>query len=163
MIVTLSPCHLVTLFHMPIKRHYPEAPILGVGAIVFDDAGRVLLIQRGKPPRAGQWSIPGGMVELGEKLLDAVQREVKEECSIDIEIGDVVLIYEPIFHDAEGKIEFHYVLVDYWARHSSGEAVANDDALAVAWVALDALPEYHLPQATFDVIHKSYGLWAVGR
>ena len=147
---------------MPIKRHYPEAPILGVGAIVFDDAGRVLLIQRGKPPRAGQWSIPGGMVELGEKLLDAVQREVKEECSIDIEIGDVVLIYEPIFHDAEGKIEFHYVLVDYWARHSSGEAVANDDALAVAWVALDALPEYHLPQATFDVIHKSYRLWAVG-
>jgi len=148
---------------MPIKRHYPEAPILGVGAIVFDDAGRVLLIQRGKPPRAGQWSIPGGMVELGEKLLDAVQREVKEECSIDIEIGDVVLIYEPIFHDAEGKIEFHYVLVDYWARHSSGEAVANDDALAVAWVALDDLPEYHLPQATFDVIHKSYRLWAVGR
>lgn len=147
---------------MPIKRHYPEAPILGVGAIVFDDAGRVLLIQRGKPPRAGQWSIPGGMVELGEKLLDAVQREVKEECSIDIEVGDVVLIYEPIFHDAEGKIEFHYVLVDYWARHSSGEAVANDDALAVAWVALDDLPEYHLPQATFDVIHKSYRLWAVG-
>ena len=148
---------------MPIKRHYPEAPILGVGAIVFDDAGRVLLIQRGKPPRAGQWSIPGGMVELGEKLLDAVQREVKEECSIDIEVCDVVLIYEPIFHDAEGKIEFHYVLVDYWARHSSGEAVANDDALAVAWVALDDLPEYHLPQATFDVIHKSYGLWEVGR
>ena len=99
----------------------------------------------------------------GRKAADDVQREVKEECSIDIEIGDVVLIYEPIFHDAEGKIEFHYVLVDYWARHSSGEAIANDDALAVAWVALDDLPEYHLPQATFDVIHKSYRLWAVGR
>lgn len=144
---------------MPIKRHYPDAPILGVGAIVFDDVGRVLLAQRGKPPRVGQWSIPGGMLELGEKLTDAVVREVKEECSIDVTVGDVALIYEPIFHDAEGKIEYHYVLVDYWASHIGGEAVAGDDALAVAWVELRDLSDYQLAQDTFDAIHKAHDMW----
>ena len=144
---------------MPIKRHYPEAPIVGVGAIVFDDAGRVLLAQRGKPPRTGQWSIPGGMLELGEKLLDAVMREVQEECSIEIAVGEVVLIYEPIFRDEEGKIEFHYVLVDYWARHVSGEAVANDDALAVAWVTLANLAEYRLSPDTANAILKAHEMW----
>lgn len=144
---------------MPIKRHYPEAPIVGVGAMVFDDQGRVLLAQRGKPPRVGQWSIPGGMLELGEKLADAVVREVKEECCIDIAVGGVVLIYEPVMRDSEGKIEFHYVLVDYWARHLSGEAIAADDALAVAWVKVADLANYQLAQDTTNAIHSAHKMW----
>ncbi len=138
-----------------MRRQYPEAPLIGVGAIVFDDHGRVLLVQRGKPPRRGMWSIPGGLLEVGEKLIDAVQREVREECSIEIEVGEMVLIYEPIFHDGEGRIEYHYVLVDYWARHVSGVALANDDALAVAWVEIANLAEYKLAQETLEVILKS--------
>lgn len=147
---------------MPIKRHYPEAPILGVGAIVFNDTGSVLLAQRGKPPRVGQWSIPGGMVELGEKLADAIVREVKEECCIDIAVGDVALIFEPVIYDDEGQIEYHYVLIDYWARYVGGEATAADDALAVAWVELGDLPSYNLAKDTFDAIHKAHSMWRAG-
>lgn len=148
---------------MPIKRQYPEAPILGVGAIVFNASGQVLLAQRGKPPRIGQWSIPGGMLELGEKLTEGIRREVQEECGIEIEVGEVVLIYEPIFRDDEGRIEFHYVLVDYWAHHVSGEAIANDDALAVAWVALDDLPSYQLASDTLNAVHKAWAMWKVSK
>ena len=148
---------------MPIKRQYPEAPIIGIGAIVFNEGGQVLLAQRGKPPRVGQWSIPGGMLELGEKLTEGLQREVQEECGIEIKVGEVVLIYEPIIRDDEGRIEFHYVLVDYWAHHVSGEAIANDDALAVAWVALDDLSSYRLASDTVDAVRKAWSMWKASK
>ena len=87
---------------MSVRRRYPDAPLVGAGAAVFDENGRVLLVQRGRPPRAGQWGLPGGMLELGERLVDAAAREVREECSIEIEIGGVAGVFEPVTRDDEG-------------------------------------------------------------
>jgi ADP-ribose pyrophosphatase YjhB (NUDIX family) len=143
---------------MSITRRYPDAPRIGVGVVIFNDVQQVLLVQRAKPPRAGQWSIPGGMLDLGEKLPDAARREVREECSIEIELGDVAAIYEPIFLDNDGRVEYHYVLIDYWAKHRSGEVRAGDDAAAVAWVELSAIDRYALHADTNAVIQKAFKL-----
>ena len=116
-----------------VPRRYPPAPLVGVGVVVFNAAGQALLVKRGRPPRAGQWSLPGGLIDVGEKLVEAARREVREECAIEIEIGDFVAVFEPIERDDEDRVEYHYVVLDYWARHVSGEPVAQDDAAAVTW------------------------------
>ncbi|HXF64504.1 MAG TPA: NUDIX hydrolase [Caldilineaceae bacterium] len=144
------------------RRRYPDAPLVGVGVAVFDDAGRVLLVQRSRPPRAGQWGLPGGLVDLGERLADAARREVAEECAIAIEIGDVVGTFEPIERDAEGKVEYHYVVIDFWARHRSGVPQAQDDAAAVAWAGMDELEPFALKPDTRQVIEKAFRAWLAG-
>jgi mutator protein MutT len=143
-----------------IRRRYPDAPLVGVAAAVFDDAGRVLLVQRGRPPRAGSWGLPGGLLEIGETLVAGVQREVREECGIEIAVGAVAGVFEPITHDAAGRVEYHYVVVDFWARWISGEAQAQDDAAAVAWVALDALDAYDLLPESRRVVEQAHIMWA---
>lgn len=148
---------------MSVRRRYPDAPLVGAGVVVFDERGRVLLVQRGRPPRAGQWGIPGGMLELGERLVDAAAREVLEECSIEIAIGGVAGIFEPVTRDEEGRIEYHYVVIDYWARHVSGEAQAGDDAAGVAWVAMDGIDEYMLMPDSLQVVRNAYALWQSGK
>ena len=148
---------------MSVRRRYPDAPLVGAGVVVFDERGRVLLVQRGRPPRAGQWGIPGGMLELGERLVDAAAREVQEECSIEIAIGGVAGIFEPVTRDEEGRIEYHYVVIDYWARYVSGEAQAGDDAAGVAWVTMDAIDEYMLMPDSLQVVRNAYALWQAGK
>lgn len=143
-----------------IRRRYPDAPLVGVAAAVFDDAGRVLLVQRGRPPRAGSWGLPGGLLEVGETLVAGVQREVREECGVEIAVGAVAGVFEPITHDEVGRVEYHYVVVDFWARWGSGEAQAQDDAAAVAWVALDALDAYDLLPESRRVVEQAHRLWA---
>jgi ADP-ribose pyrophosphatase YjhB (NUDIX family) len=105
------------------------APVVAVGAFVFDDAGRVLLVQRGRPPGVGLWSVPGGRVERGERLADAVVREVREETGLVVDVGALVEVVERIADD------HHYVIVDYVARVTGGALAAGDDARAVRWVA----------------------------
>lgn len=146
-----------------IQRRYPAAPLVGVGVAVFNTQGEVLLAQRGNPPRQGEWSLPGGLIDLGETLADAAIREVWEECAIEIEIGGLIAQFEPIVHDDAGRIEYHYVILDFWASHRSGEAVAQDDAAAVAWVALGQLEGYALRQDTRRMIEEGYGLWRAAR
>jgi 8-oxo-dGTP diphosphatase len=143
-----------------LSRRYPAAPLVGVGVVVFNRQGEVLLAKRGKPPRAGEWSLPGGLIDLGERLEDAARREVWEECGIEITIGGFITTYEPIIYDSEGEIEYHYVLIDYWATHLSGEIVAQDDAMAVAWVAIQALSQFNLRQETLKVIGEAHVAWA---
>jgi 8-oxo-dGTP diphosphatase len=143
-----------------IRRRYPDAPLVGVAAAVFNDTGRVLLVQRGRPPRAGSWGLPGGLLEIGETLVAGVQREVREECGIEIAVGAVAGVFEPITHDAAGRVEYHYVVVDFWARWISGEAQAQDDAAAVAWVALDALDAYDLLPESRRVVEQAHIMWA---
>ena len=143
-----------------VGRRYPAAPLVGVGVVVFNAHGEVLLAQRGKPPRQGEWSLPGGLIDLGERLIDAAIREVWEECGIEIEIGGLIAPFEPIVHDVTGRIEYHYVLLDYWAKYRNGEAVAQDDATAVAWVAMTALDEFQLRQDTKQMILRGYNLWS---
>lgn len=143
-----------------VRRRYPDAPLVGVAAAVFDDAGRVLLVRRGRPPRAGSWGLPGGLLEIGETLVAGVQREVREECGVEIAVGAVAGVFEPITRDDAGRIEYHYVVVDFWAWWISGEAQAQDDAAAVAWVALDALDAYDLLPESRRVVEQAYGMWA---
>ena len=147
---------------MSVRRRYPDAPIVGAGAVVFDEDGRVLLVQRGRPPRVGQWGIPGGMLELGERLADAATREVREECSIEIAIGGVAGVFEPITCDDEGRIEYHYVVVDFWARHVSGAAQAGDDAAGVAWATMKEIDEYALLPESLQVVRDAYALSSAG-
>jgi ADP-ribose pyrophosphatase YjhB (NUDIX family) len=141
------------------RRRYPDVPRVGVGVAVFDSEGRVLLVQRGRPPSAGQWGLPGGLVELGERLADAARREVAEECAIEIELGEMVATFEPIERDAEGRVEYHYVVVDFWARQRGGVAQAQDDAAAVAWARLDELDRFALRPETREVLEQAYHAW----
>lgn len=116
-----------------MRREYPEAPIVGVGAVIVK-GDQVLLIRRANEPSRGRWSIPGGTVELGETLAQAATREVSEECRVKVEIGDVLTTFDLIQRDEQGRIRYHYVLLDLAARYVSGEPVAGTDALDVRWV-----------------------------
>ena len=104
-----------------MKRDYPEHPIIGVGAVIVE-AGRALLVRRDTEPLQGEWSVPGGMLELGEKLRDGVRREALEETGVDVEPGEVLDVFDSIFTDALGRTQYHYVLIDYLCRPISGEA-----------------------------------------
>ena len=113
---------------------YPDVPRVAVGAVVIHQ-NKVLLVQRGKAPAKGEWAIPGGSVELGETLQQAVEREIFEETGVRIQAGELVYTFESIHQDPNGRIIFHYVILDYSARYLSGTPVPNDDVLAAQWVA----------------------------
>ena len=115
-----------------MRREFPEAPLVGVGAVVVD-AGRMLLVRRGKEPLKGQWSLPGGMLELGESLADGVAREVREETGLTVEVVELVELLDRI-HREDGRVRFHYVIADYLCRVAGGELKAASDADAVRWV-----------------------------
>lgn len=137
------------------NRQYPERPILGVGALIFRD-DRILLVERGKEPLKGYWSLPGGVVEVGETLEQAIRREVREETCLDVELIEVLEIFERIMRDKDGRPEYHYVLIDYLCRALPGEASPADDAARVAWVRRDDLSGYRITEGTPPVIQKGF-------
>ena len=121
-----------------MEREYPTIPLVGVaGVVIKDDC--VLMIQRGKEPGRGRWSIPGGRLRLGERLRDGVEREVLEECGIRIRAGDVLNVAELIQRDDDGRVRYHYILIDLTAEHLSGDPRPSSDALAARWVPFDEL------------------------
>lgn len=136
-----------------MKRAYPDHPIIGVGAVVVD-GDRVLLVRRDTEPLKGEWSVPGGMLELGEKLHDGIRREVLEETGLIVEPGEVLDVFDSIFTDNEGRTEYHYVLIDYLCRPISGEAKAGTDVSEVRWVREAELPAMELRSLTEQVIRK---------
>ena len=142
------------------QREFPVSPLVGVGAVIFDELGRVLLIQRGTEPHKGRWSIPGGLVELGETVLDAVRREVQEETGITVEPKAVVEVVDRIYTERDGdrsRIRFHYVVIDYWCRLIDGEARSDSDAAAVCWASASEWREnYALEPITIEVIEKGW-------
>ncbi len=138
-----------------ITREYPPVPLMGVGALILAD-GRVLLVRRGKPPSMGQWSIPGGLVELGEGLRDAVAREAKEETGLDVAVGELVELLERIFPDSEGRVKYHYVLADFLCTALGGTLTAGSDALEVKWAELCQLEALGIPEITRKVILKAF-------
>ncbi len=133
---------------------YPTKPVVGVAALVWRE-DRILLIRRAKAPRAGEWSLPGGRQELGETVAEAARREVSEETGLDVIVLGVVAVVDSIHRDEAGRIEFHYTLIDMLAEWYDGEAIAGDDASAVAWATLDELSGYDLWSETERVIRLS--------
>jgi 8-oxo-dGTP diphosphatase len=118
-----------------IQREFPEAPIVGVGAVVVD-RGRVLLVQRGREPSKGKWSLPGGMLELGESLIEGVKREVAEETGLEVEAIELVELIDRVLRETEpqgGRVRYHYVIADYLCRVVGGILMAASDATAVRW------------------------------
>jgi len=133
------------------QRRYPERPFVAVGTIVVRD-GCVLLARRGKEPSYGLWSLPGGAVDLGEGLKNAAARETREECGIEIEITDVLEVVERMVRDPDGRVQFHYVIVDYLARWTSGELVSSPEVLEARWVPPEDFPQYEMTRGTAEVV-----------
>ena len=141
-----------------MAREYPAHPVVGVGAVVVRD-GKALIVKRAHEPRKGEWSLPGGLLELGESLPDAVRREIKEETGLDIEVGPMIETFDRVHRDDQGKIRYHFVIVDFVCWAKSGEAVPGSDADGVAWVAVEEIDQYQVNAHASAVILK--GLAAV--
>ena len=132
--------------------------MLGVGALIFDEQQRVLLVKRGGEPLKGWWSLPGGVLETGETLAEGVAREVLEETGLVVEPVQTVEIFERIMRDGEGRPEYHYVLVDYICRAISGVLAPADDVSGAQWVSKQDLFRIHLTEGTLAVIEKAYSI-----
>jgi 8-oxo-dGTP diphosphatase len=137
-----------------MKREYPEIPISGVGVIIYNE-GRVLIIKRAFDPSRNKWSIPGGVVELGEKVRDAARREVREELGLEVEIKDVVEVLDNIVYDGD-KIRYHFVLIDFWAEIQGGTLFLSHECLDAAWVSKDDMDLYDLTQGARTAMEKVF-------
>jgi ADP-ribose pyrophosphatase YjhB (NUDIX family) len=137
-----------------MSREYPDRPVVGVGAIVWREE-RVLLIRRGRPPRLGQWSLPGGGQQLGETLEEAIRREVREETGLELAAVTFLTTVDLIDRDPEGRVRFHYTLVDFTAEAGDGDPVAGDDAAAAAWFEPEAVAGLGLWSETVRVIEAA--------
>jgi ADP-ribose pyrophosphatase YjhB (NUDIX family) len=126
-----------------------------VGALIIE-GDRILLVERGHEPLKGWWSLPGGVVETGERLEDAARREVREETGLEVEIVCLLEVFERIMRDAAGRPEYHYVLMDYLCRPAGGELCAADDASCVRWVTEQELPDLKITEGTPAVIAKAF-------
>lgn len=120
----------------PSPRAYPDRPWVGVGVVVWRD-DRVLLVRRGKPPREGQWSLPGGAQHVGETVFETARREILEETGLDVTSLEVITVVDAITRDAAGAVQYHYTLVEVSAAWTGGEAVCGDDALDARWATVE--------------------------
>lgn len=127
--------------------------MLGVGALILDE-GRVLLVERGNPPLVGEWSLPGGVVETGERLEDALAREVLEETNLQVSVGPIALTFERIMPDESGTCEYHFVLIDFYCTILGGELRAGDDSSRAAWFEIASLDSLPMTLGTRDVIRN---------
>ncbi len=141
-------------------RTYPDAPRAAVGAVVFKDDA-VLLVRRANAPARGLWAIPGGSVRLGETLQTAAEREIMEETGVRIRARDPVFVFDTIQHDADGQVQYHYVIVDLAAEYLSGDPRAGDDAADARWVSEGELAQLHVNPATRRLLSQRYnfGKW----
>lgn len=135
-------------------REYPDRPIVAVGAAVCQ-GDKVLVVQRAREPSLGVWTVPGGMVDLGERLQEAAAREVREECGIEIEVGPVVEVFDNIVHDDEGRVRFHYTIVDLTARYVSGDLSPNDELMDAAWITPGQFEAYGVRPKAQAVLRKA--------
>jgi mutator protein MutT len=129
-----------------------------VGAVIVDGAARVLLVKRRFAPLAGEWSLPGGAVDVGETLQECVVREIREETGLEVEVGAVIEVFDRIMHDVEGRVQYHYVLVDYVCRPVGGTPAAASDVADVAWADPGALAGFSLTEKATAVIGRGLTL-----
>ena len=138
-----------------MKRAYPDHPIIGVGAVIID-SGRALLVRRNTEPLKGEWSVPGGVLELGEKLRDGAAREALEETGLHVEVGEVLDVFDSIFPDTDGRTQYHYVLIDFLCRPLAGEAAPGSDVSEVQWITAADLDHFSLRDSIAQVIRKAF-------
>ena len=144
---------------MTFAREYPDAPRVGVGAVILD-GDRVLLVKRGQPPSQGKWSIPGGLVHLGERIEDAVRREVLEECGVRVRLLGLCGVIDRVrlAPDEPSRVHFHYVIIDYVASIEAGVPRAGSDAAEVRWVPVTELTAYDTTDGLADMVHRGVSL-----
>jgi len=129
-----------------VSREYPTRPLVGTGALILK-GGKLLLIKRGAQPGQGKWSIPGGLVELGENVQDAMIREVKEEVGLDVEAVKLMDVFDSVTLDEKGRIQYHFVVVNFLVRILGGSLQTADDVLEAKWVPIDEVKDYNLTKS----------------
>ena len=139
----------------PARRDYPDRPIVGVGAVIIHQ-GRVVLVKRGNPPLLGEWSLPGGAVELGETLRAAAEREVREETGLIVKATEVIEVLDRIIPGEKDAPQYHYVLIDFLCTVQGGELKAGGDAVDARWARENELAEYKLESPAMQVIRKAF-------
>ena len=140
-------------------REYPDRPLVGVGAVIIGQPG-VILIKRGKPPRIGAWSLPGGAQKVGETVFDAARREIQEETNLNAEIHGLIDVVDSITRVPDGRIQYHYTLVDVLATVAPDATPnAGGDAADAQWVAIDDLPGLELWSETVRIIEQAHAMW----
>lgn len=144
-----------------MAREYPEAPVAGVGAVVIR-GGEVLLVRRAYPPRAGEWSLPGGRLELGESLAEGVRREILEETGIDVVVGPLVELFDRVHRDAAGRVRYHFVIADFLCRAVGGVLRAGDDAAEARWVPRAGVAALGVNAHAAAVIEKGFAVHDAG-
>jgi len=138
-----------------MKREYPEQPLVGVGAIIIE-GDRVVLVKRGHPPLAGEWSIPGGVLEVGETLREAAVREAREETGMAVETADLLGVYDRVLRDGDGRTKYHYVLIDFLCQRVGGEPRAAEDADEARWFTREEVAGLPLAKDTAEVIQLGF-------
>jgi len=138
-----------------MRREYPERPVIGVGVVVWHH-GRVLLIRRARPPRQGQWSLPGGAQQLGETLAETARRELREEAGIEVALGEIIATIDLIERDDAGAVRYHYTLIDFSAEAADPTLVPGDDAADARWFDLDQIAGLGLWSETVRVIRRDH-------
>ena len=138
-----------------MSREYPDRPLIGVGSIIIEN-DRVVLVKRAHPPIQGQWSIPGGVLEVGELVREAAIREAQEETGLIVEPGELLGVFDRVLRDADNRVQYHYVLIDFLCRRIGGELLAASDAAEVRWFIPTELPALSLAQDTLEVIQKGF-------
>jgi len=139
-----------------MPREFPEHPLVGVGGVVIHGS-RVLLVRRGREPLKGEWSLPGGLVELGEELTAGVRRELKEETGLDVEPLECILVFDRIMRERK-RVKYHYVVVDYLCRRLGGRLRPASDVVDARWVRREDLPQYHLREIAATLIQRAFEL-----
>jgi len=138
-----------------MKREYPDRPFIGVGAIIIEH-GRVVLVKRGSEPQKGEWSIPGGLLEIGETVREAAQREAREETGLVVETRELLGVYDRVLPDEDGRVRYHYVLIDFLCRPIGGILGAAGDAADARWFSPEEMRGLPLPPDTAEVIRLGF-------
>ena len=138
-----------------MQREFPETPLVGVGAIIIEDQ-RVVLVKRAHPPLQAEWSIPGGVLEVGELRREAAVREAREETGLTVEPGELLGVYDRVLQNADQRVQYHYVLIDFLCRRVAGDLAAASDAAEVRWFSREELSTLKLADDTADVIRKGF-------
>jgi len=137
-----------------LKKEYPKHPMVGVGAIIVRN-GKILIVKRKSEPGKGRWSVPGGLVELGETVGQTVVREVKEECNLNVEVDRLIDVVDSLTKDEEGNIKYHFVILDFFVKLKGGELKAGDDAEEARWVPLEEVEKYNLTKTFREFLKRN--------